>query len=113
MGLLIWMSHSCWPSMVWQTYDYYFEPTAGYFGARKASEPLHIQWNPVSDSVEVVNYSGGQQSGLTAYVQVVNLDGAVKWEKSATLASIEDSVQSPIKMEYPAGLSATHSSGWS
>ena len=108
MGLLIWMSHPCWPSMVWQTYDYYFEPTAGYFGAKKASEPLHIQWNPLSDSVEVVNYSGGSPSGLTAHVQVVNLDGAVKWEKSATLASKEDSVQSPIKMEYPAGLSATH-----
>ena len=108
MGLLIWMSHSCWPSMVWQTYDYYFEPTGGYFGAKKASEPLHIQWNPVSDSVEVVNYSGGNQVGLTARVQVVNMDGAVKWERSATLDSKEDSVQSPMKMEYPSGLSATH-----
>ena len=28
MGLLIWMSHPAWPSFVWQTYDYYFEPTA-------------------------------------------------------------------------------------
>jgi hypothetical protein len=108
MGLLMWMSHACWPSMVWQTYDYYLEPAAGYFGARKASEPLHIQWNPVTDSVEVVNYSGGSQSGLTAHVQVVNLDGSVKWEKSAPLASSEDSVQSPIKMEYPSGLAATH-----
>ena len=59
MGLLIWMSHPAWPSFVWQTYDYYFEPTAGYFGVKKASEPLHIQWNPVTDNVEVVNYSGG------------------------------------------------------
>jgi hypothetical protein len=108
MGLLIWMSHACWPSMVWQTYDYYFEPTGGYFGARKASEPLHVQWNPASDSVEVVNYSGGDQTGLTAHVQVINMDGAVKWERSAMLDSKEDSVQSPIKMEYPAGLSATH-----
>ena len=108
MGLLIWMSHPCWPSMVWQTYDYYLEPTAGYFGAKKASEPLHIQWNPMSDSVEVVNYSGGSQSGLTARVQLLNLDGSVKWEKSATLDSKEDSVQTPIKMEYPAGLTPTH-----
>jgi hypothetical protein len=108
MGLLIWMSHPCWPSMVWQTYDYYLEPTAGYFGAKKASEPLHIQWNPVTDSVEVVNYSGGSQPGLAAHVQLVNLDGSVKWEKSATLDSKEDSVQSPIKMEYPAGLTPTH-----
>jgi len=108
MGLLIWMSHSCWPSFVWQTYDYYFEPTAGYFGAKKASEPLHIQWNPVSDSVEVVNYSGGNAAGLTAHVQVLNSDGAVKLEKSATLDSKEDSTVSPIKMEYPAGLTAVH-----
>ena len=62
MGLLIWMSHPCWPSFVWQTYDYYLEPTAAYFGAKKASEPLHIQWNPVTDNVEVVNYSGGRRS---------------------------------------------------
>ena len=30
-GLLLWMTHPAWPSMVWQTYDYYFEPTAAYF----------------------------------------------------------------------------------
>jgi hypothetical protein len=36
------------------------------------------------------------------------MDGAVKWERSAMLDSKEDSVQSPIKMEYPSGLSATH-----
>ena len=45
MGVLLWMSHSCWPSFVWQTYDYYFEPTAAYYGCKKGSEPLHIQWN--------------------------------------------------------------------
>ena len=67
-GLLMWMSHSCWPSMVWQTYDYYFEPTAAYFAIKKASEPLHIQWNPATDEVEVVNYSAGTHKGLTAKV---------------------------------------------
>jgi hypothetical protein len=108
MGLLIWMSHSCWPSFVWQTYDYYFEPTAGYFGAKKASEPLHIQWNAASDAIEVVNYSAGAAPGLSARVQLINSDGAVKWEKSATLDSAEDTMQSPFKMEYPAGLTPVH-----
>ena len=108
MGLLIWMSHPCWPSFVWQTYDYYLDPTAGYFGAQKGSEPLHIQWNPVADEVEVVNYSAGASAGLTARVQVINMDGAVKWEKSATLDSAEDSMAAPIKMEYPAGLTPVH-----
>lgn len=108
MGLLIWMSHPCWPSLVWQTYDYYLDPTAGYFGAKKASEPLHIQWNPANDTVEVVNYSAGRMSGLTARVQVMNSDGAVKWEKSAALDSDEDTTQAPIKIEYPGGLTPVH-----
>jgi hypothetical protein len=108
MGLLIWMSHPTWPSFVWQTYDYYLEPTAAYFGSKKASEPLHIQWNPITDNVEVVNYSGGAAAGLTASVQVLNLDGAVKWSKSAVLDSAEDSLVTPFKMEYPAGLTPVH-----
>jgi len=108
MGLLLWMSHPAWPSLVWQTYDYYFEPTAAYFGAKKASEPLHIQWNPVTDSVEVVNYSGGNSAGLTARVEILNMNGALKWEKSATVDSLEDSLVSPIKMEYPTDLTPVH-----
>ncbi|HKR28389.1 MAG TPA: hypothetical protein VJS11_13090, partial [Acidobacteriaceae bacterium] len=43
MGLLIWMSHRAWPSILWQTYDYFFDTDAGYFGAKKGAEPLHIQ----------------------------------------------------------------------
>jgi hypothetical protein len=108
MGLLLWMSHSCWPSFVWQTYDYYFEPTSAYFGAKKGCEPLHIQWNPVTDNIEVVNYSGGNVQGLSAHVQILNMDGRQQWTKAAALDSREDSTVSCIKMEYPAGLSPVH-----
>lgn len=108
MGLLIWMSHPCWPSFVWQTYDYYFDPTAAYFGAKKASEPLHIQWNPATNNVEVVNYSAGNATGLTAQAEIINMDGAVTWTKSATVDSAEDSDATPIKLEYPAGLTPVH-----
>ena len=89
-------------------YDYYLEPTAAYFGAKKACEPLHIQWNPATDNIEVVNYSAGPASGLTAHAQLLNIDGTVKWEKTATLDSAEDSVATPIKVEYPATLSSVH-----
>jgi hypothetical protein len=102
------MSHPTWPSFVWQTYDYYLEPTAAYFGARKASEPLHIQWNPVTESVEVVNYNGGNAQGLTASVEVLNMSGERQWTKSAEVNSDEDSVQSPIRMEYPADLTPVY-----
>ena len=108
MGLLIWMSHPAWPSLVWQTYDYYLEPTAAYFGAKKASEPLHIQWNPLDESIEVVNYSGGDARGLSAHVAVLNIDGSTQWEQTASLDSQEDSTASPIKVQYPTGLTPVH-----
>lgn len=108
MGLLMWMSHSCWPSMVWQTYDYYFEPTAAYFAIKKASEPLHIQWNPATDEVEVVNYHAGLRSGLKARVQVLNMDATVAWEKEVTVDSREDTTEKCIKLEFLDGLSQVH-----
>ncbi len=108
MGLLIWMSHPTWPSFVWQTYDYYFEPTAAYFAAKKASEPLHIQWNPVTGNVEVVNYNAGDKTALRARAEILNMDGSRQWEKSVTVDSTEDTVGAAITLEWPATLSPVH-----
>ena len=108
LGLLIWMSHPAWPSLLWQTYDYFFDTDAGYYGAKKGAEPLHIQWNASTDAVEVVNYNAGEQAGLTAHAQIVNMDGSVMWEKMARLDSHEDSTTSPMQLEFPEGLSRTH-----
>jgi hypothetical protein len=105
MGLLLWMSNPAWPSMVWQTYDYFFEPTAAYFGCKKASEPLHIQWNPLTDSIEVINYSVQNGYGLTAVMQLLNIDGKVHWEKNVSLDCPEDSRVTCFGIEHPEGLS--------
>src|SRR5665213_1858452 len=91
MGLLLWMSHPAWPSLTWQTYDYYFEPTAAYFASKKACEPLHIQWNPLSDSIEVVNYAVTDGSRLTASMQVINLDGTATFKNQLLIDCPEDS----------------------
>ena len=108
MGVLLWMSHSCWPSFVWQTYDYYFEPTAAYFGCKKGSEPLHIQWNCLDDAIEVVNYSAGNQTGLTAEMELLNLDGSRIDGKNSSVDSNEDSTVTCFKMSYPANASSVH-----
>ena len=107
-GLLLWMTHPAWPSMVWQTYDYYFEPTAAYFGCKKGNEPLHVQWNSATNDVEVVNYSAGNHPSLTVRAQLINIDGSVAWEKSAEVASSEDTTLRPFALEFPASLSAAH-----
>ena len=100
MGLLIWMSHPCWPSMVWQTYDYYLEPTAAYFGVKHACEPLHVQWNPVSNRVEIVNRSAGHQQG-TVKASIINLKGEAVWEQVQGYVCDEDMTLDMMKVEVP------------
>ena len=99
-GLLIWMSHPAWPSMVWQTYDYYFEPIAGYFGTKKACEPLHIQWNPLADSVEVINMGAGQRDGI-AVARMFNMHGVELWHNDHPFQSCNDTTISCFPVELP------------
>ena len=62
----------------------------------------------MTESVEVVNYSAGDARGLTALAEVLNIDGSIKWRKTAALDSAEDSVATCIPMEYPTGLTPVH-----
>ncbi len=90
-GLALWMSHSAWPTFVWCTYDYYFDPTAAFYGCKKANEPIHIMWNPLTRNVEVVNYSAGDRSALTVRSEVLDMWGKVLDVKEMTIDSPEDS----------------------
>ena len=89
-GLLLWMSHPCWPSMVWQTYDYYFDPTAAYFGCKKACEPLHIQYNALTDSIEIVNHSAGNRQAVTATATIYDINGRCAYQQKTRINSNED-----------------------
>ena len=107
-GMLLWMSHSAWPSMVWQTYDYYFDPNAAYFGCKKASEPLHIQWNPLRDDIEVVNYHASDRTELTATASLFNQDGTLQWTRETILDIKEDQTVACFPLEQPETLSDTY-----
>jgi beta-galactosidase/beta-glucuronidase len=107
-GVLLWMSQSAWPSTVWQTFDYYLEPTAAYFGAKRASEPVHVLWDPRTDAVKVTNNSGSDLRGLEAEARVYDLDGRQRYSKRAALDSPADSVTKCFTIAFPRGLSSTH-----
>jgi len=76
-GMLIWMSQSAYPSFVWQTYDYYYDATGAYWGAKKACEPVHIQWNASNNSVKVINTTGRNLHNLNAVAIVYNIKGEI------------------------------------
>ena len=98
--------YPAWPSMVWQTYDYYFDPTGAYFVA-KACEPIHIQWNPIRDDIEVVNYHAFNKKGIVAKAQLINSDGKVQWEKELTFDILDDQTVACFPLELPESLSST------
>ena len=107
MGLLIWMSHPCWPSMVWQTYDYYLEPTAAYYGVKHACEPLHVQWNPVTNHVEVVNRSAGHQLGTTKAC-IIDLNGKTVWEQTMDYICDEDMTLEMMQVKVPQEIAGSY-----
>ncbi|RCH55329.1 beta-mannosidase [Mucilaginibacter hurinus] len=108
-GLLIWMSQSAYPSFVWQTYDYYYDATGAYWGAKKACEPLHIQWNASSNSIKVVNTTSNKLSGAVATAKVYNLAGKElpKFGKTAQVnVSASDVAEAFVLNLNPANLAA-------
>ncbi len=54
-GIVQWMLNSAWPSMYWQLYDWYGVPTAGYYGTKKACEPMQLMFNYADRKVYAVS----------------------------------------------------------
>ncbi|MBV9849271.1 MAG: beta-mannosidase, partial [Armatimonadetes bacterium] len=107
-GVLIWMSQSAYPSFVWQTYDYYYDLTGAYWGARAACEPVHIYWNADDDHIRVVNSSRTSYRGLTAEAWIYNLDGSRRSHAAGRVSSRPGAVTDCFTLHYPPGLSPTH-----
>lgn len=62
-GVIGWMMNGHWPSLIWQMYDYWMFPTGGFYGARKAGAPVHIQYSYDDRSIWVINNSHEPFSG--------------------------------------------------
>ena len=71
-GIIQWMLNNAWPSVIWHLYDYYLIPGGGYFGAKKANEPIHAQYSYDDASVAVVNSLYEAQKGLKLRVLVLD-----------------------------------------
>jgi exo-1,4-beta-D-glucosaminidase len=90
-GVIQWMLNNAWPSMIWHLYDYYLDADAGYYAAKKACEPLHIQYGYDDHSIVVVNSTYAPAAGLHATVHVRSLDWKDLYSGEATIESPSDS----------------------
>lgn len=84
-GVMLWKLNAAFPSVFWQVYDWYLMPNAGYYFMQRACEPLHIQLNLVSKKVTVVNRQYKPVSGLTAQVDLYDLESRSVFHESVNL----------------------------
>ncbi|HKN55172.1 MAG TPA: CBM35 domain-containing protein, partial [Amycolatopsis sp.] len=109
-GLIYWMLNSGWTSLHWQLFDAYLDQNGAYFGAKKANEPLHIQYSYDNKSVVVLNQNHAAASNLTASVKLYNLDGTEKFNQSKTGLSVggDGAKTTALTIGTVSGLSTTY-----
>ncbi len=84
-GVMLWKLNAAFPSVIWQIYDWYLMPNAGYYFMQKSCDPLHIQLN-LNDSVAtIVNRYHKPLTGLTADMAVYSLNSESLFQKTASL----------------------------
>ena len=93
-GVIQWMLNNAWPSFIWHLYDYYLSPGGGYFGTRKANEPLHVQYRYDDRRVSVVNSSLTARRGLRVVGKVVDLSGKQQFSREGAVDVRADGVVS-------------------
>lgn len=84
-GILLWKSNSSWPSITWQVYDWYLQANAGYYGAKKAGEAIHVQFNRNDNSVSVLNLQNRNLTGITINTTLFDLSLKTVWNETKKL----------------------------
>lgn len=109
-GITTWKYDAAWPAaMTWQYIDWYLRPTAAYHGAKKACEPLHVQYAYDDHSVYVVNSFYEAFEGLNVSATVYNFDLTKPYEKQAAVNVEADGKTKAFIIDWPAGqLSPAH-----
>jgi len=91
-GVVQWMLNNGWPSIIWHLYDYYLRPGGGYFGAKKANEPLHVQYSYDDQSIVVVNSFYRAFTGYQVTAKVYDFNLAEKFSRTVKVDIGSDSV---------------------
>jgi len=84
-GVMLWKLNSALPSVVWQIYDWYLEPNAGYYAMQNACEPIHIQFNQDDSTAMLINRTFKGTGNLTAQADVYNIDSKLLYHHTSAV----------------------------
>ena len=107
-GVIQWLMNNAWPSVIWHLYDYYLVPTGGYFGTKKACEPVHVQYSYDDNSIVVVNNTDNSLKAMRVSARTYNLDASEHAAKELTLDLLPDSSVRAFTLPPTVGLTKTY-----
>jgi exo-1,4-beta-D-glucosaminidase len=82
-GVIQWMLNNSWPGLIWHLFDYFLLPGGGYFGAKKACQPLLPLYSHDDGSIWVVNSRYEASGGLKLSAQLYDLAARERWAGEA------------------------------
>jgi exo-1,4-beta-D-glucosaminidase len=107
-GVIQWMLNNAWPSLIWHLYDYYLVPAGGYFGTKKACEPVHVQYSYDDNSVAVINGTYETIRGAKVSAKIYSIDAKEKGSREATVDLASDGSTKAFDLPVPDGLTTTY-----
>ncbi len=107
-GVIQWMLNNAWPSLIWHLFDYDLRPGGGFYGAREACQPIHIQYNYGDGGITVVNSRRVNYRRLHAWVDVYTLGLRRRFHRVVRVNAPADSAREVLKLPALQHLTTTY-----
>lgn len=80
-GIVQWMLNSAWPSLYWQLYDWYGQPTAAYYAVKAGNAPVQLIYHYADKKVYAVNETQ-ETVEASAVLECYQSDGSKLWKST-------------------------------
>ena len=106
LGITTWKYDAAWPAaLTWQYVDWYLNVGGAYYGAKKACEPLHVQYSYDDNSIYVVNGFYKKYDNLKVSAKLFNSNLNDVYSRDAVVSVSADGKTEAFKLELPERLS--------
>lgn len=98
-GVMLWKLNPAFPSVIWQIFDWFLAPNAGYYFMQQACEPVHIQFNVDDSSIAVINRTYHAQKNIVADVKVYDVNSKLLFNQNKKINLAESDVQQALQLK--------------
>jgi exo-1,4-beta-D-glucosaminidase len=97
-GVMLWKLNSAFPSVVWQVYDWFLMPNAGYYFMQNACEPVHIQLNLNDMKVLAIKRTYKKVPGMIAVADIFEMDSRLLYHEEKQITLSESDVKETFSL---------------